>query len=324
MEIKTDNTNKMEKQKDFITGGAEKEINLKHYLLEECFAMVKHLSSEGKEIPTAASAILDISKKECCDFKMDSKEVLKLHKELSKKIAPAQPKTIWLLYKESQTAKWISFLGPVKLIRRLMVVAIVSLILFILISCSEMINVKNISDGIYALDDFKLFVVLSFYLTSASLGATFSGLFQANRYIVNNTFDPKYEASYWIRYVLGIIAGIMLATIIPMPEVDESGSAQLAVASRPMLAMLGGFSAALVYRILFRMVYAVESIFIGKQSDQSDVKIANMQTANEMDKDNQKQKFINELLSLKGIVTEGKTSEEVNAEIQKKINNISG
>ena len=312
----------MEEQKDFITGGAEKDLNLRHYLLEECFAMVKHLSAEGKEIPGVASAILDITKEECCDFKMESKDVLKLHKELSRKIAPAQPKTIWLLYKESKKATWLNFLGPVKLIRRLMVVAITSLILFILISCSEFIDVENINKGIYNLDDWKLLFVLSFYLISASLGATFSGLFQANRYIVNNTFDPKYEASYWIRYVLGIIAGIMLATIIPMPEVNDDSSTQLAVASRPMLAMLGGFSAALVYRILFRMVYAVESIFVGKQSDQADEKIANMQAAGELEKANEKQKFVNELLSLKGIITEGKTTEEINAEIQKKINEM--
>jgi hypothetical protein len=299
-------------------------IKLQHYLLEECFAMTKHLSAYGKEIPMLASSILNFNMKDCSNIDITEKEVLKLHKELSKKIAPASPKTVWLLYKESQSGKKLSFLGPVKLIRRLMLVALVSLILFILISCSTEINALNISEGIYKLNGLSLFIVLSFYLVSASLGATFSSLFKANRYIINNTYDPKFEASYWILYVLGVIAGIMLAVIIPIPNESANESLQMAVASRPMLAMLGGFSAALVYRILFRMVFAVESLFVGKQEDQLDSKIAGIQSVNEMEKENEKQKFINQLLSLQGQLTNGKTSTEINDEIQKKINEITG
>lgn len=299
-------------------------IKIQHYLLEECFAMIKHLSSYGKEIPTLASPILNFNMEDCSNINITEEEVLKLHKELSKKIAPASPKTVWLLYKESQSAGFLNFLGPVKLIRRLMLAALISLILFILISCSTEINAINISDGIYKLNGWSLFIVLSFYLVSASLGATFSSLFKANRYIINNTYDPKFEASYWIVYVLGIIAGIMLAVIIPIPNESATKSLQMTVASRPMLAMLGGFSAELVYRILFRMVFAVESLFVGKQSDQLDSKIADIQSAKEMEKENEKQQFINQLLSLQGQLNKGKTSDEINDEIQKKINEITG
>lgn len=303
---------------------ANPNLKLRYYLLEECFAMVKHLSAYGKEIPALASPILNFNMADCSCINISEKEVLKLHNELSKKIAPASPKTVWLLYKESQSVGVLGFLGPVKLIRRLMLVALTSLILFIIISCSEEINVINISDGIYKLNDFSLFIVLIFYLVSASLGATFSSLFKANRYIINNTYDAKYEASYWILYVLGIIAGIMLAVIIPIPEKSADESVQLAVASRPMLAMLGGFSAALVYRILFRIVYAVESLFVGKNSDEINSKIAGIHSANEQEKENNKQKFINQLLSLQGQLAKGKTSDEINDEIQKKIIEITG
>jgi len=299
-------------------------LQLRHYLLEECFTMVKHLSAYGKKIPALASPILNFNIEDCPSINISEKEVLKLHNELSKKIAPANPKTVWLLYKESQSVGILGFLGPVKLIRRLMFVALISLILFIIISCSEQINVINISDGIYKLNDLALFIVLIFYLVSASLGATFSALFKANRYIINNTYDTKYEASYWILYVLGIIAGIMLAGIIPIPEKSTGESVQLAVASRPMLAMLGGFSAALVYRILFRLVYAVESLFVGKDSDEINSKIADIHSANELEKENNKQKFINQLLSLQGQLAKGKTSDEINNEIQKKIIEITG
>jgi hypothetical protein len=38
---------------------------------------------------------------------------------------------------------------------------------------------------------------------TAGLGACFAALFLANRYIAEGTFDPKYESSYWIRFILG-------------------------------------------------------------------------------------------------------------------------
>jgi len=286
--------------------------------------MIKHLSSEGKEIPSLASSILFVDHNNYCDVTMCDSDILKLHKELSKKIAPARPKTVWLLYKESQKANVLNFLGPVKLIQRLMIVAILSLVLFIFISSSEYINVNNIAKGIYQLNGCPLLVVLMFYSVSASLGAAFSNLFQANRYIIRNTFDPKYEVSYWIRFVLGIIAGIMLAVIIPIPENGSGQSLQISIASRPMLAMLGGFSAALVYRIVYRMVFAVESIFIGKLDEQSDVKIAGVRSTHDIEKENEKQRFINQLLSLQGQVVAGKTPEDVQEEIKKTINTIIG
>ena len=300
--------------------------SLKYYLLEECYAMVKHLSADGKTIPANSEIILNFGKKECCDADMDKKKVLKLHNELAKKIAPARPKTVCLLHQESQKKNFFSFLGPVALVKRLMLVAIISLLIFIVISLSSQINDENIHYSIFERSGFQLFIVLAFYLTSASLGAAFSNLFQANRHILNNTFDPKYEASYWIRLVLGIIAGFLLAVIIPMPEefTKNEQTTNIEVFSRPLLAMLGGFSAALVYRILFRMVFAVESIFIGKQSDQLELKLANTQTANEMDKENERQNLVNQLLTLQGEINKGKTADEIHDEIKKTISGISG
>jgi hypothetical protein len=298
--------------------------NLKYYLLEECFSMVEHLSAEGKTIPALASSILKFEKENCCDVDLKEQDVLKLHNELSKKIAPARPKTIWLLCKESQKKSILNFLGPVSLVKRLMLVAIISLIIFILISLSDKINGEAIRNTIFEESGFNLFIILSFYITSASLGAAFSNLFQANKHILKNTFDPKYETSYWIRFVLGVIAGFLLAVIIPMPErfMEDNHTTNMEVFMRPLLAMLGGFSAALVYRILFRMVYAVESIFIGKQSDVVEQKITNIKAANEMDKENERQKLINQLLSLQGQINKGKTPDEINSEIQKTISGI--
>jgi hypothetical protein len=298
------------------------EINLRQYLLEECYAMVKHLSSYGKEIPVEASSMLHCEPKDLNSLDISDQDVLKLHRSLSKKIAPASPKTVLMLCKESHKSKWFNFLGPVGLVRRLMFVAVISLICFIAVSLSPQINFENIKQGIYDLDDTKLLIVMLFLLSAASMGASFSNLFQANQYIIKNIYDPKYESSYWIRYVLGIIAGIMLAVVIPVPSADEASEAHFAVASRPMLAMLGGFSAALVYRIMFRMVYAVESVFIGKQSEMTEQKLSDLQASNDIEIETGKQQFVNKLLKLQAQVNQGKSVAEIEDEVQKMISEI--
>ena len=35
-----------------------------------------------------------------------------------------------------------------------------------------------------------------FLLSAAGLGASFAGLFQANRFVTRGTFDPKYSSTY--------------------------------------------------------------------------------------------------------------------------------
>ncbi len=302
--------------------------DLKHVLLEECFAMVKHLSADGKSIPDCSNLILNFDKADCYNSNLNEQQVVKLHNELSKFVAPARPQTLNLLQKEAQKNQTFSFLGSVTLVKRLMLVAIISLVLFIAISLSSHINGKTIDQSIYDNSSIELFIVLSFYLTSASLGAAFSNLFQANNHIKSNTFDPKYESSYWIRYVLGIIAGFLLAVLIPLPEsiTQNKETTNIEILSKPLLAMLGGFSAALVYRILFRMVFAVESIFIGKQSDIYKKDLANAKKASEMDIANEKQKMVNHLLSLQGEINKSKTTtpEEMSKQIQSKIEQIIG
>ena len=107
-----------------------------------------------------------------------------------------------------------------------------------------------------------LLLNLLFLLTAAGLGACFAALFQANRYIADCTFDTKFESSYWIRLILGLMAGLILSQMIPLSE----GSNAIAV-TKPTLAMLGGFSAAVVYRIMHRLVEAVESLVKGETRD---------------------------------------------------------
>jgi len=109
---------------------------------------------------------------------------------------------------------------------------------------------------------------LLFLIAAAGLGASFQALFQANRYVVAGTFDPKYESSYWIKFVLGLLAGLLLAELVPLGtgEATESKGIMGGL-GKPALAILGGFSAALIYRVINRLITAVESLVRGETTD---------------------------------------------------------
>lgn len=183
---------------------------------------------------------------------LDLIKLVEVHDLLSKAIAPATPRAILLLDPVFAEKSALSWLSPVPLLRRLMVVAFISLIGFIIIALSP--DVSASGGDIFNSDGWPLLINLMFFVFSASLGACFAALFQANNYIVAGIFDPKYEPSYWIRLLVGIMAGLILASLVPIDPKALNGL------GHPTLSLLGGFSASLVYRILNLLVGVVEDI----------------------------------------------------------------
>lgn len=296
--------------------------SIKSRLLCQSMAMIKYLAAEGKIIPVSAEKLLDLEISNLESLKITNEEILIIHKQLSQKIAPAKPNTILLLYQEANKGKWLNFLGPVSLVRRLMATTIISLLFFILISLSSSVNGASLTKGILNNSGINLLYNLFFILTAASLGGCFSNLFQANKFIIEGTYDPKYEGSYWIRILLGLISGLMLAVIIPAVgdiNVGENKGLHLTI---PLLAMLGGFSAALVHRILTRFVWAIESLFIGKQDDASAQKIMNIQTLHEQEKMIDQQNIFQDLMKIKAEIGNNKSGKEIEKIIDETMNKI--
>jgi len=191
-----------------------------------------------------------------------------IHDQLARIVAPATPRTIHLLAMESAKGGLWHFLGPVPLVRRMMLAAIICLFAIVGLSLSDQVNTANIGKEWLVLSGQVLLFNLLFLIAAAGLGASFQALFQANRYVVNGTFDPKYESSYWIRFVLGLIAGLLLAELVPLGtgEATESNGIMGGL-GKPALAILGGFSAALIYRVVNRLITAVESLVRGETMD---------------------------------------------------------
>ncbi len=108
-----------------------------------------------------------------------------------------------------------------------------------------------------------MIINLVFLVAAAVLGATFSALFKLNRYISNQTYEAVHVSSYWIRFILGIISGIILSELIPINT--DGNSFKM---GKPLLALLGGFSAGIVYKLLMKLESTVEALF---NSDARDI-----------------------------------------------------
>ncbi|MGE5343827.1 MAG: hypothetical protein ACM3SY_20345 [Candidatus Omnitrophota bacterium] len=234
---------------------------IEEHLKSECEAMAKYALGNNLKVPPELIGSLQRYLKEGSaeqgDHTVEVENLVIIHDQLAKIIEPAKPRLVLYLNQEARKNNLLKFLGPVPFIRRMMGVALISLVLFILISLSPAIDANSNDWDPLTSSGFGLFMRELFLLSAASIGVSFISLFRSNRYIADGTFDAAFESSYWVRYILGIMAGFLLATLIPVENSIKSGFA------KPLLALLGGFSTDVVYEILNRIVEAVKSMISG-------------------------------------------------------------
>lgn len=288
--------------------------DLRTQLFQEAHAMAEYALTNGSSIPASAISTLE-------NYKVDKEyngyidgvrtdlpiePLIKAHVALTKTIQPAKPRTILLLNHEKKHKSKLSFLGPVSLIRQLMIAGLISLSLFIGLSLFPQVNSQG--GNILASNGSALLLNLLFYISAAGLGASFAALYKANGYITNGTFDPTHQSSYWIRFFLGLIAGLILAVLVS----DEAFVAANADGKfledgivRPLLAILGGFSADLAYTILNRLVETFESLFRGSEKNRIDNQI--MEVKNKLDEEQRQKemKTVADLVSLQQQINTG-------------------
>ncbi|WDE10851.1 hypothetical protein [Thalassomonas haliotis] len=240
----------------------------------ECRAMVKHAFAKGVKVPVKVTKALHQQSLNPLDDAR-AEQLTRIHNQLAELVSPAKPVTIMLMAKETEKASLFLFLGRVPLIRKMMMVAILSLVVLIALSLSSYINNENMVTSMFDMEGTRLLFVQAILLASAAIGASFAALFKANSYVTAGCYDPKYESSYWVRFVVGLIAGIILTQLIPLnldsvarAAGDAMGNAGAGgqetsgvshAALRISMALVGGFSANLVYTILDRTVETIAS-----------------------------------------------------------------
>ena len=269
-------------------------------LEKECQAMALHAFAKGLEVP--AGVMKSLSEHTQVDkHERKIENLAKVHSKLAQVVAPSKPETIALMAQERARKPLFLFLGSVPLIRRMMMVAIVSLVVLIGLSLSPYIDNTNMEASMFDMEGLQLLYVQSILLSSAAIGASFAALFKANSYVTAAIYDPKYESSYWVRFVVGLISGIILTQLIPIninavadaaeKSMGTEGSGMSLAAIRITMALVGGFSANLVYTILDRIVETVQS-FISPPV-QEDPQVMKDSLINQFERE--KLQFVNEL-----------------------------
>lgn len=226
---------------------------LDEQILRASAAMLRYCLASGIVVPEPVADIVERAARarsgDDTDRPPDVRQLTRAHNELARLVAPATPRSILIVSEGRQSA--LSMLGPVRLVRQMLVVVIVFLVLFLLLASTDEVN--ETSGDFFNSAGLTVLVNGLFYLVAGGLGAAFSALFTAQRYIKEQIYDPKYESTYWLRFILGLMAGLLLPALIP---IDTQGDA----VTRPVLALLGGFSASVLYRILERLVTTVETL----------------------------------------------------------------
>ncbi|MFM0075856.1 hypothetical protein PQQ86_32345 [Paraburkholderia sediminicola] len=190
-----------------------------------------------------------------------------IHRKLAALIAPATPQAVTLLDAQHRLGRPFAWLGPVPLIRLLTVAAIAFLIAVVATGLSPDVSADNVERGFLDSHGTQLLWNALFLLFCAGLGASFATLFQAHRYIAASTYDPKYDASYGARLILGLIAGLILVEMLPSRLFDQGSMHSF---GKPALSMLGGFSATAVHRLLQRLVDTLDTLVRGDRSSDAD------------------------------------------------------
>lgn len=236
-------------------------LSVRETLIAECSAMIKYSLARGLNISPDLVALFE-------EFSPDKttqgasantpppniSRLVGLYEELCKIVEPSTPRSIYLLEKEIAKKSHFKFIGNIPLIRRMWFISIFSLIIFIALSLSPHIDAKPENWDPFKSFGIDLLIRELFLLTAASVGVTFSNLYKAKHIIDEGAFTSTTESLYWTQYILGILSGFLLANMIPIERSIQSDF------GKPLLAILGGFSADVVYQILNRFVEAVKSL----------------------------------------------------------------
>jgi hypothetical protein len=191
------------------------------------------------------------------------------HNRLVDIVAPATPRTILFMETSIRQAGSWEFLGRVPFVRRMMYAAILFLLGAIVTRTFLHMNVLPQGENALAGVGGPLFLQQLHLMTVAGLGASFAVLFEVNTYTLKAAFDPLYEPSYWTRFALGLIAGVMLAELAS----SDTNTHLYPGVAQPTIALLGGFSASVVYRILVRLRNTIASLIPSEAGEEGDVQL---------------------------------------------------
>tara|TARA_R110000868_G_scaffold364390_1_gene627236 strand:- start:1703 stop:2653 length:951 start_codon:yes stop_codon:yes gene_type:complete len=246
---------------------------------QQCEAMLKFASDKGTAVADHIYVDLEIAKKVVPGAGENIESVVALnraHADLARIVVPATPSSLLYLSNEHDLNKIYSFFGPVTTIRFMVVASLLSLCFFIWLGATDRVNAENLDTTLFFRGGTDSVYVSLFLIAAAAIGVSFSNLFKARKFVIDGTYDPRYNTTYWMRFVLGLTSGYVLAEVITL---DFDAAFQ-----KPLLALVGGFAADVVYDILERIVEGLRTMLRGDIDD----RIRSMEARHKGDLESQK------------------------------------
>jgi len=250
--------------------------------------MVEYAASKGKKIDAEDVNLIEtiFARKISDDFQNKDElaryyaEIIGIHSRLSLLVRPVSANS--LKATESRLGGLFYKNQAITLITWITIASLVILIF---------LNIVN----------FRAFVEGQIYLKilfASALGAGFSILTKIKRYIVNRTYEPRYNQGYLVTFIIGIIAGVILsivfAEMVGKTEMGTFDSEALPIqVGMTVIAIVGGYSAKAVSCILKRIAETLEAFVKGGIADQ-------VENEREKTKAKEKQKTIALLQKIKG------------------------
>lgn len=191
----------------------------------------------------------------------------------------------------------------------MVLVSFFALAAFIYLSVSSQINAIELGKSLFERDGLAQVSVSLFLLSAAAIGGSFANLYKAYQFVDKGTFDPNTTTTYWINFALGLIAGFVLSELVSLDVQTTT--------SRPLLALLGGFSANAVYKILSKLVEAVGAVVEGDTAAQVAASQASIRAKATEQNLQIKTQLANNLIAAKSkLVAAGVPAETLNTEFE--------
>jgi hypothetical protein len=243
------------------------------YLFLQSEVMAAHAFSQGKIVPDDVVKTIEYARglfntQSSAVDEMDTAALTRTHAALSALIAPARPGTLLLIEHYRTQKTFGAWLGTVPLLRRLIVLSVIMLVGLITVSLSPNINYEELQLGMFGHSGFELLLNLLLLLFASGLGATFSGLYTTINAVNSSQYDEIEAVSFFVRFTMGLITGLFIAELIPMDLSAGAGGGATGAGAvgKVSLAVLGGFSAHILYGILSKMVNSFQSM-VGEGDD---------------------------------------------------------
>lgn len=239
-----------------------------HRLFEELKSMVMYASGAGSAVPPEIIALVYVienklaAETEGDKVQLNTQElhqIAQFHSQMADMLAPAKPKSIYMIQQKAHGI--FRFLGPVSLVRQLSVLSLFFLLSTVLLALSEEVNRVSLNKGVFESSGITLLFNLLFLLSCAGLGAAFSCLNQLFYYINNTTYDPKFNVTYWIKILMGLMSGLILCELVSFEPISNGAEQSLVDLDKPLIALLGGFSSDLLYHIFARILQEIQRLF---------------------------------------------------------------